>query len=139
MPSKKPKAKLPADAANSSFLDSAWENLWGLADDTRVEVHKQMQSLIALANGAFQGAAGFANKQNDRVDELTREGISSANATGRALVSAARDASKKLRDSYRNSTTQIVTGARDNVRSVADRASATARVMIAPTEEKKAA
>ena len=139
MPSKKSKSPSAPTHATSKFADSAWEGVWGLADDARIELHKQTQALIALAGGAAQGLSSFASKQAERVDEVAREGIIAGNQSGRSLVEASRAAAKKLRAIYQSRTTQIVAGAKDNVRNVADRASATARVMVAPLDEKKAA
>lgn len=139
MSTKKSKSSSASRQPPSGFANTAWESLWGFADDARIEVHRQTGALLGFAGGALEGLTAFASKQNDRIDDLAREGIVAANRGGRAVVHVTRETAKALRANYQKSTTQIVAGARDNVRNIADRASATARVMVAPLDEEDAA
>jgi len=137
-----PKKSKPANDTTSSpaFLSTAWDSLWGLADDTRTEAHKQVGGIISLIDSAAQGATSYATKLNDRVDNLLREGALAANRSGRSLVAGSGKLSQNLFASYRSSAAQLATSTRDSARSVAERASATARVIVAPVKsDKKAA
>ena len=133
MPTKKSK---PANDFSpvAPFLSLAWGSLWGLADDTRIEVHGQLRSLIGFVDSSLQSASGFALKLSERSDRVTREALLAADQSGRTLALAGRDATTKILTSYRSSATQIATTTRDSARQVAERASATARVIVAPAD-----
>jgi hypothetical protein len=135
-----PKKSKPAnDSAPSPLLNTTWESFFGLANDARAELHKQVGALITFADGALQGATSYAVNVNDHTDRVAREALFAADRAGRTLAAAGRDASRKLVASYRDGTAQIVATTRDSARNVAERASATARVIVAPSKRAKAA
>lgn len=135
-----PKKSNPANdsAPLTPFLTSIWGNLWGLADDTRAEAHKQATALISLVDGGLRGVTGYATNLNDRADRLTHEALVAADQSGRALAAAALETAAKLAAGSQRRATQLVVSTRDSARTVADRATATAQVIVAPTKPAKA-
>lgn len=134
MPSKKTKTAVE-NSPNFPLSNAIWENLWALADEGRSEVHKQATALITFADGAVQGATKFATSLNQRVDSLGQLGIQGADKGGRKVALTAFNASQKVLSSYRNNATQLVSSTRDGARNVATKASATAQVILAPSEK----
>jgi hypothetical protein len=128
-------AKLANDTAPIyPFANAVWTSLFGLADDSRAEFHKQLTAVIGLVDGARQGATGYATNVSDRADRLTHEALLSADRSGRTLASGGVDIGRKLIESYRGSASQLAVSTRDSARSVADRASATAKVVVVPAK-----
>lgn len=135
MPVKKPKTTKPAnDTLPTPFLSSAWQNLWELADDTRVELHKQTSGLISLVDGAFRGTTTYATNLNDRSDRLVREGLVAISAGGHELAVVGQGAAQQLATSSRSGVAQVVLTTRQGARSISDRANATIRAIVAPAK-----
>jgi hypothetical protein len=136
MATKKTKTTKAANDSTPSapLLDSAWQNFWGLADDTRAELHKQTEAVIALADGVFRGATSYAEKLNNRVDIFAQEALLAASRTGRELALAGQSNSKKLIDSSYSSATSFVQTTRESARDIAERANATARAIVTPSK-----
>lgn len=121
------------------FIATAWESLFGLADDTRAECHKQMGALLGFAEGALSGVVSYASGLNDRADHLVREGLLAADKSGRALAARAAEATGKALASSRTGSTTLVATTRDGVKAVAERASSSARVLLGEDKIAKAA
>jgi DNA-directed RNA polymerase specialized sigma24 family protein len=129
------KSKAANDSTPLPFATSLWASLFGLADDTRAESHKQLGALIGFVDGALQGATGYATKLNDRADRLVQDALLAADQSGREFASGGQQAVRDLAAWYRNSASQLATSSRESARSVADRASATAQAMVTPSKK----
>lgn len=116
-------AKPPQSRA---LLESLWSTAFGLADETRAEVHKQTGAVIGLIEGVCLGATRLAGSFNDRVNHLAIETLSAAERSGRQLVPGVRDGVRRL-----------ASGTRESAREAAARASATAQALVG--SERKAA
>lgn len=126
----------PANDSNPlPFASTLWANLFGLAEDSRLETHKQMGALIGFVDGALQGATGFASKLNDRADSLVQDALLAADRRGRSLATSSQKAGRDLVASYRKGAEELAANTRDSARSVAERASATVQVMVAPAKK----
>ena len=123
----------PVAASDQSLAESTWETVIGLADDARTELHKQAAALIAVTEGAFVGATRFAGNINDRLDELARESLAAGDRAGRQLVASLRTSAHKVTAT----TQQIAATTQKTARGAAERATATARVLVRPAAEGK--
>ncbi len=136
---KKSKPPKPAKPANdtrvlSPFLSSAWTNLWELADDTRLELHKQTDAIIAVVDGALRGLTGYATNLNNRADRLAQEGLASAAKAGRELAAAGQGAALQVVQSSKSGAAQVALTTRESARNISDRANATVRAITTPAK-----
>ncbi len=136
MATKKTKSTKPANdtKVSSPLLDSAWQNLWELADDTRAELHKQTEAVIGLVDGVFRGATSYATNLNDRADRLAKEGLLAASSAGRQLAVAGQSAASQLVNSSRSSAAQVAQSTRESAQSISDRTIATVHAIVTPSK-----
>lgn len=122
-----PKAKSTTSDSPMPFFNVAWTNLWELADDARVELHKQGDALINLVEGALQGAARYAHNVSERSNTLSREGLLAVKRSGEALALSGRDASLQLIETSQHSVNRVF----ESARQLANRASTSAKGLTA--------
>lgn len=136
MPAKKSKTAKPANDTKlpTPFLSSAWQNLWELADDTRVELHKQTGGLISVVDSALRGLTAYATNLNDRSDRLVREGLVAISTSGRELAVAGQGAAQQLATTSRSGAAQVVLSTKQSAKSISDRANATVRAIVTPAK-----
>ena len=136
MPAKKSKTAKPANDTKlpTPFLSSAWQNLWELADDTRVELHKQTGGLISVVDSALRGLTAYATNLNDRSDRLVREGLVAISTSGRELAVAGQGSAQQLATTSRSGAAQVVLSTKQSAKSISDRANATVRAIVTPAK-----
>jgi hypothetical protein len=118
--SKKTKKNAPE---STPFVEAVWATAFDLADDARIELHKQAGSFIGFAEGVASGGFAWIAKVNDRLDALAATGLGELNALGRDVLAQTRALPQK---------------ASESARGAAERAKGSARVLVA-TPSKKAA
>lgn len=124
----------PKAAPVPNPLETAWAAIVGLADEARVELHKQAGAAIGLADGALDGATRFAVNLNDRLNAIAEVTIAATDRGGRQLAASTRESAARIASATRDSALRLAQG----TRGAAERASATARTLVG-TDEAKAA
>ena len=107
----------------AALPEKSWATVVEVANDLRSELHKQAAAFITFAEGVATSGFALVTKLNHHVDELGQDGLRAVDHLGLQLLAKGRALPKK---------------ATESAREAAQRASESARVLVASPPAKAA-